>query len=172
MAGCILFTDKSTGRPQVVFIGLSPHPMNKYTSHTSLVLMVKSLCLLVQPPCFLYDRSFQHVFFQKRLGAAGRGSRLFCIGSKARRTSGIKQLCCWGYRIPRFLLMIHIPVQRLMGKSSSHVCFEAPFLQHQNDGYPLVNVYSLLWKDPPFSSWVNSTISMAMFNSYFDITRG
>ena len=65
MAGCILFTDKSTGRPQVVFIGLSPHPMNKYTSHTSLVLMVKSLCLLVQPPCFLYDRSFQHVFFRK-----------------------------------------------------------------------------------------------------------
>ena len=37
--------------------------------------------------------------------------------------------------------------------------------------YPLVNVYSLLWKDPPFFMG-KSTISMAIFNSYFDITRG
>ena len=37
--------------------------------------------------------------------------------------------------------------------------------------YPLVNVYKKLWKDPPFFMG-KLTISMAMFNSYFDKTRG
>ena len=37
--------------------------------------------------------------------------------------------------------------------------------------YPLVMTNVANWKDPPFLMG-KSTISMAIFNSYFDITRG
>ena len=37
--------------------------------------------------------------------------------------------------------------------------------------YPLVKVYILLWKDPPFFMG-KSTISMAIFNSYLKISWG
>ena len=41
-----------------------------------------------------------------------------------------------------------------------------------NDGYPLVNVYSLRTGKSPFSSWVNQLFLWAIFNSYVKLSSG
>ena len=86
--------------------------------------------------------------------------------------------CTWLYIVIHGYIVICL---RMANHCSSWLFNDCSDLIHPDSGsigihhaqllnYPLVNVYKKLWKSPFLMGKL--TISMAIFNSYFDITRG